>query len=233
MLYIWPYILFFSFPLLYPYILNAFLPQHCIPFHLRHGSLSDRLPRLSVTIPILSLMLATINFNTIIHPFTLADNRHYVFYVFRILRQHPAIPYLAAPVYFVFAWAAITALGGMPAEPQSAMSESQSSESSTSKSKQEQAVLAGDTNRVSFVVIWLLTTALSLITAPLVEPRYLILPWVIWRINLPMQRQKASEVRLWLETVWFLIVNFITGYIFLYWDFEWVQEPGKVQRFMW
>lgn len=38
---------------------------------------------------------------------------------------------------------------------------------------------------------------------------------------------------LWLETVWFLAINLATGYIFLYWGFEWPQEPGKVQRFMW
>jgi hypothetical protein len=25
----------------------------------------------------------------------------------------------------------------------------------------------------------------------------------------------------------------VTGYVFLYKGFEWPQEPGKVQRFMW
>lgn len=38
---------------------------------------------------------------------------------------------------------------------------------------------------------------------------------------------------LWLETVWFLTINLATGYVFLSWGFEWPQEPGKVQRFMW
>ena len=44
---------------------------------------------------------------------------------------------------------------------------------------------------------------------------------------------EQHDHRLWLETVWFLALNLITGYIFLYWGFEWPQEPGKVQRFMW
>ena len=44
---------------------------------------------------------------------------------------------------------------------------------------------------------------------------------------------KRHDDRLWLETVWFLTINLVTGYIFLYWGFEWPQEPGKVQRFMW
>ena len=39
--------------------------------------------------------------------------------------------------------------------------------------------------------------------------------------------------RLWLETVWFLIVNGVTCYVFLFKGFEWPQEKGKVQRFMW
>jgi alpha-1,2-glucosyltransferase len=41
------------------------------------------------------------------------------------------------------------------------------------------------------------------------------------------------DKRLWLETVWFLAVNAGTGYVFLRWGFQWKQEPGKVQRFMW
>ncbi|KAI9709883.1 MAG: hypothetical protein M1812_007591 [Candelaria pacifica] len=230
MLYFWPYIFFFSFPVICPYILNALLPQNHLPYSYRYGSLGHRLPHLSIAIPILALMLATIHFNTIVHPFTLADNRHYVFYVFRILLRHPAIKYLAAPVYFICAWAAITALGGIPMKPQLATSNSQKSESRTSEGIKEQAA---DANRVSFVIVWLSTTTLSLITAPLVEPRYFIIPWVLWRINLPTQRRDVSEHLIWLETAWFLLVNFVTGYIFLYWGFEWPQEPGKVQRFMW
>jgi len=36
-----------------------------------------------------------------------------------------------------------------------------------------------------------------------------------------------------LETVWYIAINAVTGYLFLYRGFEWPQEPGKVQRFMW
>jgi alpha-1,2-glucosyltransferase len=116
--------------------------------------------------------------------------------------------------------------------------------------------------KLSFVLILLVTTALSLITAPLVEPRYFITPWVIWRLNVPPLDSgpdsvlgvspgtptkrpdlgvaekiwpglKAHDYRLWLETAWFLFINVVTGYVFLYQGFEWKQEPGKIQRFMW
>ena len=273
--------MFFSFPLLYPYILNGIIPQTSVPAPLRSGSTKHQLPRAAVAIPTMGLMLTVVHFNTIVHPFTLADNRHYVFYVFRILLRHPSIKYLAVPVYFICAWATITALGGLPNNPPTARSQLSNKEDviimqSTSKPPPQDAPQQG--NRVTFVLIWLFATTLSLITAPLVEPRYFIVPWLMWRLHIPhpsppppspssssstttntkdnptqtssnltkarkepmepLDQIKAAlykeyDHRLWLETVWFLAVNWATGYIFLYRGFEWAQEPGRVQRFMW
>ena len=268
MLYIWPYFMFFSFPLLYPYVLKSIIPQSSLPVPLRSGSTKHHLPRAIVAIPIMAMMLAVVHFNTIVHPFTLADNRHYVFYVFRILLRHPSIKYLVVPVYFICAWAAITALGNLPSEPQTARSQSNKKENTTTglynrHPETQETQQQGTTS--SFVLIWLLATSLSLITAPLVEPRYFIVPWLMWRLHIPHPTPKPSQPpstpsstrtpaktdpmepfdqikaalykeydhRLWLETAWFLVVNWITGYIFLYKGFEWSQEPGRVQRFMW
>src|SRR2546423_2818274 len=99
MLYIWPSIVFFSWPVLLPGI--AKLSR-------------KKLPRLSVALPVMGLMLLAVHFNTIVHPFTLADNRHYVFYVFRILLRHPVVKYAAVPVYISCAWLVIHALGEVP-----------------------------------------------------------------------------------------------------------------------
>ncbi|KAL8829963.1 MAG: hypothetical protein Q9170_005950 [Blastenia crenularia] len=267
MLYIWPYIMFFSFPLLYPYILNAIIPQELLPSGLRTGSTRHQLPRLIVALPILFIMLLIVHFNTIIHPFTLADNRHYTFYVFRILLYHPAIKYLVVPIYFICAWAAITALGGLPnvqtpiaCTPIPRLQPVRRGEQvRLPPSNAKYAELAFRRGRhVSFAMIWLVATSLSLVTAPLVEPRYFIIPWLVWRLHLASpwptgeeaskkRRKKARgfrkrlravfwekhDHRLWLETVWFLVVNWGVGYVFLYWGFEWPQEKGKVQRFMW
>jgi len=244
MLYIWPLIVFFSWPVL--------LPQFC---HL--PTLLRRVPRLTTTITFLILMLAAVNLNTVIHPFTLADNRHYTFYIFRILTKHWAIKYAAVPVYFVCACLVLGALGGA-SEPDP-----------TSKSFR---ILHGDdTVCVSFALIWLVSTALSLITAPLVEPRYFILPWLLWRLAVPeyIPRPKAQSTLIevgeragsaktstshstahlgsvlqsvlkiaasystGIELMWYIIINLATCYIFLYKGFEWPQEPGNVQRFMW
>ncbi|KAJ5599308.1 Dol-P-Glc:Glc(2)Man(9)GlcNAc(2)-PP-Dol alpha-1-2-glucosyltransferase [Penicillium hetheringtonii] len=294
MLYIWPYFFFFSWPLLA-------IPQR-------------KLPRLMAVLIVLPAMLAIVHFNTIVHPFTLADNRHYVFYVFRLLLGvHPAVKYGAVLVYFLCGWAVISAFGfsivlappqlrqvpgtsksSKPAasepkpaaveEPQGnrkerrakakedkAASKKESTSKKEKKTKQAQPdpqspeTLAKvqehfdqrqyqqpNAVRTSFVLVWLAATALSLVTAPLVEPRYFIIPWVIWRLHLPasptlaMFRQKRPETEgekaqsdiisnapKFLETIWFITINAVAGYVFLYKGFEWPQEPGKVQRFMW
>lgn len=260
MLYIWPYILFFSFPLLHHHFLHQIIPAAWLPKFFRTPYAKQALPRLIIAVPIITAMLATVHFNTLIHPFTLADNRHYMFYIFRVLLRHPYIKYLATPIYFSSAWATITALGA-PSDPL----KTQEPGATKAKARNKQATssaqeAAAQGPRVSFVLVWLLATALSLITAPLVEPRYFILPWLIWRLHLPslqpvlqehsgwknsnrkarslQARVKAVlyreyDYRLWVETVWLLVVDWATGYVFLYWGFGWAQEPGRVQRFMW
>jgi alpha-1,2-glucosyltransferase len=113
----------------------------------------------------------------------------------------------------------------------------------------------------STAVVLLLASSLSLITAPLVEPRYFIIPWVMWRLMVPAWRLPTSglfasvqptgpvgklleffrhyDLRLVLETVWFVAINVVTGYIFLFKPFQWKAEDGSLldegrwQRFMW
>ncbi|KAJ5484012.1 Dol-P-Glc:Glc(2)Man(9)GlcNAc(2)-PP-Dol alpha-1-2-glucosyltransferase [Penicillium diatomitis] len=303
MLYIWPYFAFFSWPILIAPLLNIILPKKFLPKYVDYGLPENqkKLPSLFAVLLIVPAMLAIVHFNTIVHPFTLADNRHYVFYAFRILlRIHPAIKYVAVLVYFLCGWAVISALGfsvlplpprllqipsnmkptsstdqPQPAVEQRGKEVKRNVKSRKTATKQESPkpsqpnpitpeVLArvqqsliqrqkhqADVPRVSFVLVLLAATTLSLVTAPLVEPRYFIIPWVIWRLHLPasvlaafrQRRPRDDEERTradlamnaprFLETIWFVIVNMVTGYVFLYKGFEWPQEPGKVQRFMW
>lgn len=211
--------------------------------------------------------LLIIKYNTIIHPFTLADNRHYMFYVFRYtILRHPLIRYALAPIYLACGYLVYLTLAGPWQPPSSSLQSPTISEGKLQKQVEVQEKEDDEGPPTSFLLILLSTTALSLITAPLVEPRYFIIPWVIWRLNVPPlpastpssspQKGKAKarrtprpsdavlefikywgweghDYRLWLETFWFLVINAVTGYIFLYRGFEWAQEPGLVQRFMW
>lgn len=267
MLYIWPLVTFFSAPLIIP-IGISFLRN------LASLLLIPLFPRLvqkyllisSYTAIALAATLLVIKYNTIIHPFTLADNRHYMFYVFRYtILQHPLVRYVLGPIYLICAYLVYLTLGG-PWRPGSSLVLQTKILNGTIQRQpehleKEDSEQGGPTT--SFLITLLATTALSLITAPLVEPRYFIIPWVIWRLNVPSlpshatsspakQRQKGvgrpsdrvvefirywgwegHDYRLWLETAWFLLINLVTGYVFLYRGFEWPQEPGMVQRFMW
>ncbi|KAK0761384.1 hypothetical protein N5P37_006334 [Trichoderma harzianum] len=333
MLYIWAFFGFFSLPLFVPYVvlgvdvLRSFFrsgstspkpstetsdtssnstsqPAPSLPLKFISAIFNNRLlwPLYLIATFIVSTLI--VRFNTIIHPFTLADNRHYMFYVFRYtIRRAPWIRYFLILPYTLSRWFVWGTLSGctnwisgshkddcsayyhssrpspfscdpfMKAEPTHKITkgESQDAQAQTQKELQQQFLqdpLLFSTEPVSTStgLIFLIATALSLITAPLVEPRYFIIPWVIWRLLVPAWRlhdhQTASnslfdgvtpttiwgkfvtfcrfyDVRLILETTWFIAINLVTGYIFLTKPYVWkaedgtILEEGRLQRFMW
>jgi len=280
LLYLWPVICFFSWPFAYqhlvriPLVFLALLPGVSSLEQLLVFKRRPMLPRIIVLLCFGGLAFASVRWNTIIHPFTLADNRHYVFYVFRQLQRAWWIRYAVLPIYVTCAWLSIQALGSAPqsrtapAGPTSPQASEDDVSKHNRRREQERLLPLPDTTQsasISFLLVWLATTALNLITAPLVEPRYFIIPWTFFRLHLPLshptavqdqtdtdlKREEGEEderglwkelhrtmwekhdKRLWLETLWFGLVNGVTGYVFLYRGFEWQQEPGKVQRFMW
>jgi len=238
MLYIWPYIAFFSAPLVVGSSLGPLVPF--LPTRLQtvcHDyriAFSLGLPALLTTGLFLACSFLAVHFNTIIHPYTLADNRHYVFYVFKMFRLYPALKYLAIPAYYACAWSTIQALVS-PTKTVSRVEKQAPGE----KIKIDLSKDTADRQpcRISFVIIWLATTALSVVTAPLVEPRYFILPWIIWRLHVPCGRttnlRNGYDIRLILETVWLLAINVAVSYTFLFRTFTWASEPGNLQRFIW
>ena len=270
MLYIWPYISFFSFPVLLPTLLPtlfALLPEKlvkAIPTTFKpRQSKETSLPRANTVMFTLAIAIAIVSFNTTVHPFTLADNRHYTFYVFRLLLRRRFTKYIIAPLYIFFAWATVNALGALGPESQIASAEMAGKIQDSFGARSDNDRDSKQGTRVSFIVLWLTTSALSLASTPLVEPRYFIVPWMIWRLNVPLSNldrcakkkdegpntiegaqltqgwrerlatELASSWALYLETLWLSIVNIATGYLFLYRGFSWPSEPGAVQRFMW
>lgn len=274
MLYIWPFITFFSWPLLLPHFI--LLPLTMISrigelTHLEPLLIFRRryfLPRLSLIFAFIALACVLVYLNTIVHPFLLADNRHFHFYIFRRLLRPWWVRYAVTPIYVVTAWACIETRGEPVPSPKAAMGLNHAAKSQVDANTQpprkttdiERRACLPDgksSSTVSFTLVSLITTALSLCTAPLVEPRYCIIPFIIWRMHLPLYANdgkfpttdsnkaksggnrswkdlvEAYDMRVVAETVWFLIVNAATGYVFLNWGFEWPQEPGAVQRFMW
>lgn len=244
-----------------------------------------------------SLAVLVVYFNTIIHPFTLADNRHYMFYIFRYtIRVSLLLRLLLAYVYIGCAWLCFTMLrpcsdfvgDRVAVRGQSSCSESRvanvperhgNSKDCFTNPDDVKTVRFKDTNvqhlhqanhpavepvLSSTVLILVIATTLSLITAPLVEPRYFILPWVFFRLlcpawtphdhkyRVPSPRAPNNilvrsfvaigqrlDVRLVMETFWYLLINMATMYVFLYRPFHWkdadgnLLDEGRLQRFIW
>lgn len=247
MLYLWPYIAFFSLPLVLAGVLQVAINilANCPGLHMLqvYRRPTFRSLKLSTLVVLVILAVLIVRYSTVVHPFTLADNRHYVSAVFRILLRHPSIRYLAAPFYVLCGWAVVEVLGQAKNRPTSKVEDSATRDSATGQI--EQSPVTEDYNgrvRISFVFAWVSTCLLQLATAPLVEPRYMIVPWIMWRLQVPSSitpnctsrpSPKSHDPRLWFETLWFLAINAITGWVFLHRGFSWVQEPGKIQRFLW
>jgi len=281
LLYLWAFIAFFSFPLLFPSLITLLK----LPLLGKRSTSLRILLTGATTCAALVVTLGLVHFNTLIHPYTLADNRHYMFYVFRYtILRHPAIKYLLAPIYILAFYLCKLTL----APPQSPELPATTKPNTSNPTKK---AVGGDARMgtvikeqiegevpTSYFLIWIFATALSLITAPLVEPRYFILPWLFWRLEVPSLAASSSissttptnsqttistqalrkaaarqsggrkrgimdwvrnlvyrehDARLWLETLWFLGINAVTGYIFLHRGYTWESEPGRTQRFMW
>lgn len=206
------------------------------------------------------ISLAIVQYNTIIHPFTLADNRHYMFYIFRysILRA-PWVRYALVPAYNFCGIMCWKVLGRTGTIPRSAGVTSWNRKGGQRGNGREETNITPPVHddlsspastshqppSLSTALLWLVTTTLSLVSAPLVEPRYFILPWVFWHLLMPswslpqglqqggaLQLGRKYDLRLWLETAWFVVINVVTMYIFVTRPFYWKNEDG-VQRFMW
>ena len=79
--------------------------------------------------------------------------------------------------------------------------------------------------------IVMLYICVAVVTVPqkLIEFRYFIIPYILYRLHIPL----ASYPRLVLECVLYTLVNAVTFYLFLKKPFYWAHSPKEVQRFMW
>jgi alpha-1,2-glucosyltransferase len=142
-----------------------------------------------------------INNYTIVHPFLLADNRHFTFYIYRKLIAHKYSEFIAIPLYHFSIWAIVTTL---------------------LKSK-----------RLALSPITILTfigaTCLTLIPSPLFEPRYYIVPLIIFRLF----TKPASKFRSMYEFAWLTLINIITILVFMNYEIIWESEGKSIQRIIW
>ncbi len=83
---------------------------------------------------------------------------------------------------------------------------------------------------IAFVVC----CAVCLIPAPLIEFRYFIMPYLLWRLELEWTRSSwgKSNERI-SELALAVVVNVVSVCLFLFFPFTWFSEPFVWQRYMW
>ena len=132
------------------------------------------------------------------HPYLLADNRHYTFYAWRKI-FNTNYSFLFIPFY------AITLL---------LMYSKMNHLDKWSKNV--------------FICFHLLCTLLTIVPAHLIEFRYFIIPYIIWRLHLKINNRWAFRVELLTN----ILINLITIYVFIFKTFKW-NDLADQQRLMW
>ncbi|GAV05544.1 hypothetical protein RvY_15662 [Ramazzottius varieornatus] len=145
---------------------------------------------------VLVFILAAIYGFTCAHPYLLADNRHYTFYIWRnVLNRNWYARYLASPVYLCGLWALSDELR----------------------------------YRGFFQTLVFLLSCLALLTPQkLLEFRYFIVPYMLFR----MQMKQSTMTQLALEFLLYQSVNALTLYLFMYKPFYW-ENSTEEMHFMW
>ena len=77
---------------------------------------------------------------------------------------------------------------------------------------------------------YMMALLLTLVPSPLLEFRYFIIPFLFYCIQLG---PPIGVWRTWIVIALYLIIHMVTMYLYLYKPFEWLHEPGHIQRFMW
>lgn len=144
---------------------------------------------------------------TVVHPFLLADNRHYTFYIYRRILSKPWAKYALVPVYHFFTWLIPYILSRTPGESRFRLS---------------------GVGILAFVTI----TTLTIIPSPLFEPRYYIVPLVIFRLFTKSQASPYETRNHLCEFVWYLMINAMVFIVFFSYEFRWLTEEG-IQRIIW
>ncbi|EDW19265.1 putative Dol-P-Glc:Glc(2)Man(9)GlcNAc(2)-PP-Dol alpha-1,2-glucosyltransferase [Drosophila mojavensis] len=145
-----------------------------------------------------TLLIATIvHYNTVVHPYLLADNRHYTFYVWsRLYGRFWWFRYAMAPVYLLALTLLCCGLRHMSD---------------------------------SFKLMFPLALVLVLCFQRLLEVRYFLVPYIIFRLHTRPARKGFAE---WLELGGNLLLNVVTFYVYLTKEFSW-KNYRTPQRIIW
>jgi len=178
----------------------ALLPWHFTPsqiLDLFHLSGKNKTCSFLAILMGLGLSFIAVHFFSIAHPYLLADNRHYTFYIWRkVIQVNWMMKYMLIPLY-VYSWFSII------------------------------NILGKSQTRV-WVLSFVLSVALVLVPAPLIEFRYYTIPFVILVLHFPV----IDNGKLLALGLLYVAADLFILVMFLFRPFHREHEPGT-QRFMW
>jgi alpha-1,2-glucosyltransferase len=147
---------------------------------------------------VLSAFCTIVHNFTYEHPFLLADNRHYTFYIWsKIFKRHISIRYLLTTVYMLAIYLFYHQLNA-------------------------------NGRSIGWILAYSLCLCASIVPQKLIEFRYFIIPFYIYRLNIKISSFKETIF----ELLFNCAINFVTIYIFLNKTFYWPNDTSP-QRFMW
>ncbi|XP_055613264.1 putative Dol-P-Glc:Glc(2)Man(9)GlcNAc(2)-PP-Dol alpha-1,2-glucosyltransferase [Uranotaenia lowii] len=174
-----------------------------------HRTLRFMLKRWYVTILCLAAIGAIVHYNTIVHPYMLADNRHYTFYIWnRFYGRYWWARYAPVPLYYCL----LVMVGLMVF------------------SKSTGTQIGQQSHIIGFKIFWIVALLASVGLQQLIEVRYFIVPFLILRLI--QNSIKTNVPLLAFELAVNLIINAVTFYIFFTKEIFWT-EYHDPQRIIW
>ena len=200
--------LFFSqclrdWPLLLPFAINIGLFAAFVVYNegITFGDKDNHTVFTAVAFAVIYFIIVNLS---VVHPFLLADNRHYTFYIFRKIIRRPYANFLLVPAYHFSTWVVFHLF--------------LKSQSASSLTLGPMGILA-----------WAGACVLTLVPSPLFEPRYYILPLVTLRLFTKPDPGTRTHM---LEFVWYLLINALVFIVFFSYEFSWPTELAP-QRIIW
>lgn len=172
----------------------AFSPSYAAECAKPFVSFCRRSPHLVAICFLICTLL--VHSNTIAHPFLLADNRHFTFYIWnRLFGKYVLFRYIIIPLYVFGGYVLLNFIRS---------------------------------NSFAFKALFVMASSACLVPQRLLEPRYFILPFLVARL----QGVSRSWWTLCSETLYFILINGFTMYIFITKTFSW-QDIEEPQRIIW
>lgn len=198
-----PYFLTFVFIFGFPLLLSDIVSLGKIyPKHIKW-----------VTLVAIMLYICLTPLFTFVHPYLLADSRHYVFYLWKRFwyRQDGWTRYMAIPLY-TFTLLSMLVLSRFPLPIGS----------------YHKRILPFVPSQI-VKVIFAFCTLVTIIPQSLIEFRYFLVPYIFWRLNI---RPTLKLTTVMLELSLMIIVNVITVAIFSFKTFQF-DNSTTAQRIIW